>query len=42
MQKILNVDSFIKLPIRLPEIFVSPKVYIKLSIGIEGQGSRLI
>jgi hypothetical protein len=42
MQKILNVSSFIKLPITLPQLFVSPKVYIKLSIGVEGQGSRLI
>ena len=42
MQKILDVNWFIKLPKTLPELFVSPKVYIELPIGAEGHGSRLI
>jgi hypothetical protein len=42
MEKILDVNWFIKLPITLRELFVSPDDYIELPIGPEGQGSRLI
>ena len=42
MQKILDVNWFLKLPKALRELFVSPKVYTELPIGAEGHGSRLI